>query len=93
MQGGGLALKLLFAGYTKRIFINDFDPSIYAIWATILNNPMDFCRWLKGVKVDVDNWHKYKKMQDIASGLDDFELAKSTFFLNRTNISGVIKGG
>jgi len=32
-------------------------------------------------------------MQKNAENINEFELAKSTFFLNRTNISGVIKGG
>src|SRR5690606_566320 len=36
---------------------------------------------------------KYKRIQRNSEEADTFELAKSTFFLNRTNISGVIKGG
>ncbi len=89
--GSGLALRLLFEGYVDHIYINDLDRSIYAFWTSILDNTDEFCKWLEDVDVSIENWNRYKKMQN--SDIDNFELAKSTFFLNRTNISGVIKGG
>lgn len=91
--GAGLALRLLFEGYVDRIYINDLDKSIYAFWSGILKRPDDFCEWLEKVDVTISNWHKYKTIQRNSESADYFELAKSTFFLNRTNISGVIKGG
>lgn len=91
--GAGLALRLLFEGYVDHIYINDLDKSIYAFWNSVINRPDEFCEWLKYVEVSVTNWNKYKEMQIGAGELDYFELAKSTFFLNRTNISGIIKGG
>lgn len=89
--GSGLALRLLFEGYVDHIYINDLDRSIYAFWISILDRPHDFCKWVENVEVSIENWNKYKEIQKNTT--DDFELAKSTFFLNRTNISGVIKGG
>jgi DNA adenine methylase len=91
--GAGLALRLLFEEYVNNIYINDLDPSIYAFWKSILLRPIDFCEWIEKVDIDIDNWHKYKIIQNNYLTADSFELAKSTFFLNRTNISGVIKGG
>jgi DNA adenine methylase len=91
--GAGLALRLLFEGYVDRIFINDLDKSIYAFWNTVINQPDEFCGWINDVEVSMTNWNKYKEMQGRADEVDYFELAKSTFFLNRTNISGIIKGG
>jgi DNA adenine methylase len=90
--GAGLALRLLFEGYVDHIYINDLDISIYAFWKTIVDSPDDFCKWMDSVTVSIQNWKKYKTEQS-RSNTDLFELAKSTFFLNRTNISGVIKGG
>ena len=93
--GAGLALRLLFEGYVDHIYINDLDNSIYSFWKTIIDTPDEFCEWIKKVDISVSNWRKYKKLQqkqDI-SDIQCFELAQSTFFLNRTNISGVIKGG
>jgi DNA adenine methylase len=90
--GAGLALRLLFEGYVDKVYINDLDKSIYSFWISILNRPDDFCSWLKDVDVTIENWRCYKEIQgNSESSL--FDLAKSTFFLNRANISGVIKGG
>lgn len=91
--GAGLALRLLFEGYVDHIYINDLDKSIYAFWISIINRPDEFCDWITDVEVSITNWKKYKEIQARVHKLDYFELAKSTFFLNRTNISGVIKGG
>lgn len=89
--GSGLALRLLFEGYVEHIYINDLDKSIYAFWSNILYRTDEFCEWIENVDVSIENWNKFKKIQ--TNPINDFELAKSTFFLNRTNISGVIKGG
>jgi DNA adenine methylase len=91
--GCGLALRLLFEGYVEKIYINDVDRSIYSFWNTIINRPDEFCSWVKNVKVNMKSWDYYKEVQKNSKYLDEFELAKSTFFLNRTNVSGVIKGG
>lgn len=88
--GAGLALHLLYSEFVGKIYINDLAPGIYAFWRTILDRTDDFCDWIKEVKVDIDSWHFYK---DLQSSDDIFDLAKSTFFLNRTNVSGVLKGG
>lgn len=91
--GAGLALRLLFEGYVEHIYINDLDKSIYVFWASIISRPDEFCEWIENIEVSIENWNKYKEIQWHANDVDSFELAKSTFFLNRTNISGVIKGG
>lgn len=91
--GAGLALRLLFEEYVERIYINDLDRSIYAFWYSVLTNPDQFCSWIENVDISIDSWYKYKAIQNEAKSEDLWELAKSTFFLNRTNVSGVIKGG
>lgn len=91
--GAGLALRLLFDEYVNKIYINDLDKSIYTFWKVVLNDNIRFCDWISDVDINVDTWLHHKKNQNQSEKIDDFELAKSTFFLNRTNISGVIKGG
>ena len=91
--GAGLALRLLFEGYVDQIYINDLDKSIYAFWKTIIDRPDEFCRWIEDVEISIENWKKYRALQKHEKNYSDFELAKSTFFLNRTNVSGIIKGG
>lgn len=88
--GAGLALHLLYSEYVGKIYINDLSPAIYAFWRVILDRSDDFCKWIEDVPVDMTSWHYYKELQ---SSTDCFDLAKSTFFLNRTNVSGVLKGG
>lgn len=91
--GAGLGLRLLFEEYIAKIYINDLDRSVFAFWKAILENSNEFCKWLNDVDVSLDSWQYYKEIQRRKNSVDIFELAKSTFFLNRTNISGVIKGG
>ena len=91
--GAGLALRLLFEEYVEHIYINDLDRAIYAFWTSVLTTPDALCGWIDDVDVSMDSWYKYKEIQKNAQSADLFELAKSTFFLNRTNVSGVIKGG
>lgn len=86
-------MRLLFEEYVDRIYINDLDQSIYAFWASVLAHPDAFCGWIEDVDISMNSWYKYKEIQKHAQSADLFELAKSTFFLNRTNVSGVIKGG
>jgi len=91
--GAGLGLRLLFEEYIDKMYINDLDTSIYAFWKTVLDDTDEFCKWLNDVKVSMASWQHYKKIQINRDSVDNLELAKSTFFLNRTNVSGIIKGG
>jgi DNA adenine methylase len=91
--GSGLALKLLFNEYVNNIYINDYDYSIYCFWKTILNSNTRFCDWIESVEISVDSWYHFKNIHRNSHNYNEFEVAQSTFFLNRTNISGVIKGG
>jgi DNA adenine methylase len=90
--GAGLALKLLFGEYVDHIYINDLDKSIYTFWKVATEQNSRFCQWLENVEVNVETWFYYKKIQT-AENVSEFDLAISTFYLNRTNVSGVIKGG
>lgn len=91
--GAGLALRLLFEGYVDHIYINDLDKSIYAFWISVVNQPDELCEWIRNVDISIMNWNKYREVQSHVNEVDRLELAKSTFFLNRTNVSGIIKGG
>lgn len=91
--GAGLALRLLFEEYVDKVYLNDLDRSIYAFWHAVLTRADALCEWIDRVEVSIENWRSYKAVQDSAGSVDLFELAKSTFFLNRTNVSGVIMGG
>lgn len=91
--GAGLALHLLIEGYVQKIYINDLDPSIYLFWKAILNRTDEFCKWIESVPVNLDTWRYYKDKYREGVEIDEFEIAKCTFYLNRTNISGVLDAG
>ena len=91
--GAGLALGLLMDGYVSEIFINDLDPSIYAFWWTVLNRSEELITWIEGVDISIEEWKKCKEIQKACKSVDIVDLAKATFFLNRTNVSGVLSGG
>ncbi|MGB7415420.1 MAG: DNA adenine methylase [Thermosynechococcaceae cyanobacterium] len=91
--GAGLALRLLFEGYVEHVYLNDLDKSIFSFWVSILERTDEFCKWIEDVEVSVDMWDQYKAIQNNSENIDCFDIAKSTFFLNRTNVSGILKGG
>lgn len=91
--GSGLALHLLMEGAVSEIYLNDFDHSIYSFWKVILDNTSDFCDWISSVEVSMHTWNWAKEVYSNMLNYDMFEIAKATFFLNRTNVSGIILGG
>ncbi|WP_434132217.1 DNA adenine methylase [Sporomusa sphaeroides] len=91
--GAGLAIKLLLNNDVKRIVINDFDPAIYAFWYSVIHHTDQLCELIQEADITPSEWKKQREVyikQDLSNNL---ELGFSTFFLNRTNVSGVIKGG
>ena len=91
--GAGLALKLLLNGDVRKIVINDLDPAIYAFWYAVLNQTDDLCHFIMNVPVTLDEWDKQRDIYANQTAHTQLELAQATFFLNRTNVSGVITGG
>ena len=90
--GAGLALRLLSEGYVSRIWLNDFDPGIHAFWRSVLNRTDDLCNLIEHTEVDIAQWHVQSAVwkKGIASG--ELALGFATYFLNRTNRSGIIEG-
>jgi DNA adenine methylase len=91
--GAAIGLGLLFHENASKIHINDIDRSIYAFWHCVLNDTERFCRKISSTRVSVAQWKRQKIIQKSKSDCDLFELGFSTFFLNRTNRSGIINGG
>lgn len=90
--GAGIAWRLLLNGDMTEVWLNDVDPAIYAFWNTIVHTPDELCNRIEKTAVTMEEWHKQKAMiqNKAASQLD---LAFATIFLNRTNRSGILKGG
>lgn len=91
--GAGLALRLLLNGDVKRIVINDLDPAIYSFWYCVLNNTDQLCRLISDSPITPDEWYRQKAIYMAGLNSNPVEFAFATFFLNRTNISGVLMAG
>lgn len=91
--GCGLALKLLLNNDVSQIVINDLDPSIFAIWFSILNDTDEMNKFVMETPITVDEWQRQKAVYNNPTDFSQLDLAKATLFLNRTNVSGVITGG
>ncbi|AVV38162.1 DNA adenine methylase [Pantoea vagans] len=88
--GAGLALTMLFSGYASNIYLNDIDRSIWAFWYSILNNCDDFIKKIESTDITIEEWHKQRDIQNNKTKASLFDLGFSSFFLNRTNRSGII---
>ena len=88
--GSSVALFLLLEGFVKRITINDKDRSIYAFWHSVLNKKNQLCDLIENTEITIDEWHKQREIQYNKEKAGLLELGFSTFFMNRTNRSGII---
>lgn len=91
--GAGVALELLFHEYASTIHINDVDPAVYAFWDAAVNHTDELCQMIADTDVNMANWHRYKAIMENSHEFSSLELAMATFFLNRTNRSGILKAG
>lgn len=91
--GASVAFALLLKGHASRVVINDVDPSIHAFWHGVLNETEALCRLIRNRRVSVAEWTRQRKIQKDPLNHDPVELGFSTFFLNRTNRSGIVCSG
>jgi DNA adenine methylase len=91
--GASVALFLLLEGFVNRITINDKDRSIYAFWFCVLNKTKQLCELIENAELTIEEWRKQKEIQNNKKTADLLDLGFSTFYLNRTNRSGIINAG
>lgn len=91
--GASVAFFLLIEGFVNKITINDKDRSIYAFWHSVLNNTNDLCELIEKAEITISEWKKQKDIQTNKKSVDLLTLGFSTFYLNRTNRSGIINAG
>lgn len=91
--GASVALYLLLEGKVSKITINDIDRSIYAFWHSIKYKTRKFCKLIEETDITLENWRKFVEVQKNKKKASLLELGFSTFFLNRTNRSGILDAG
>ena len=91
--GAGIAMELLLRNVVSRIVINDYDKAVWSFWKAILTETDRFVEEIRTVPLTVDEWQKQHEILVTQNDKYSFELGFAAFYLNRTNRSGIIKGG
>lgn len=91
--GAAIALELLFHEYVAKIYINDVSRPVYAFWKSVLDHTEQLVRLTRDTSLTVQAWDRQKQILVHPDDYDDIELGFATFFLNRTNRSGILNGG
>lgn len=90
--GAGVALAMLYLEYASHIHLNDLNRSVHAFWRACLDDPEEMCRRVGDTPLDMEEWRRQREIQR-EDDPDMIDLGFSTLYMNRTNRSGVIKGG
>lgn len=91
--GAAVAIELLERGIVSQIVINDLDKGIYSFWRAVLTEADRFIEKIESVPLTMDEWQKQRDICMKENSKYSFELGFATFYMNRTNRSGIIKGG
>jgi len=90
--GAGIAWRLLLNGDAAEVWLNDLDPAIYAFWQTVVFEPDPLCERVLATEITMAEWEK-QRLVIKDSNASQQDLAFAVLFLNRTNRSGILKGG
>ena len=91
--GAAIAWSLLFGEYVQDVHINDLNGSIYAFWRSVFDHTDELCGLIESADVSMQEWHRQREVQATSATRSLLEVGFSTFFLNRTNRSGILEGG
>ena len=87
--GAGAALALLRSEVVDRVVSNDLNKGIAQFWRSVFTQSKDFAELVEATTPSIDEWHRQRAiyLDPQSSGL---ALGFATFFLNRTNRSGIL---
>lgn len=91
--GAGAALSLLHDDVVGRVWINDLDPSIHAFWLAAVSHSEELLARFDNTPLTLDEWRQQREIYREADASDPVSLGFATFFLNRTNRSGIMNAG
>lgn len=90
--GAAVAFELLLTGVVRRVAINDLNRPIFAFWRAVLDDTTALTNLIRETEVSMAVRDRAKRVFTEAKDTG-LELAFATFFLNRTNRSGILNGG
>jgi DNA adenine methylase len=91
--GAGVALELLFDGVVTDVHINDADPAVHAFWLAATAHPDALISLVETAPINMDAWMHWRGVMRGEADASDVERGFATLFMNRTNRSGILKGG
>lgn len=91
--GAGIAVELLLRNVVSRIVINDYDKGVWSFWKAILTETDRFIEQVRTIPLTMEEWNRQREICINQNDKYSFELGFATFYMNRTNHSGIIKGG
>lgn len=91
--GCGLALKLLLTNVVDNLILNDIDYNLYCFWQSVLYDSNILIEKIKDTPITIDEWYTQKDVYNNPQNFSPLEIGFSTFFLNRTNFSGILSAG
>src|SRR5581483_2520572 len=91
--GSGIALSLLITGDASRVHINDLNSRVYAFWKSVFQQPDELCKLIRDTSVTIRSWKRQRSIFHAPNDHSELEVGFATFFLNRTNRSGILTGG
>ncbi|CBE67512.1 MAG: DNA adenine methylase [Candidatus Methylomirabilis oxygeniifera] len=91
--GASLALSLLLANRVTEIYLNDLDPAVHAFWYVVLMRNKDLRELIESTAVTPEEWIRQKEIYKKGRSAGMLAFGFATFFLNRTNHSGIMNGG
>ena len=89
--GAAVAIGILQSGDVDAAVIGDADPAIAAFWRAATDSPEELAERVAECDVTIGTWHEQAHILAQGPTGNDLELGFATFFLNRTNYSGVVR--
>lgn len=91
--GAGVALSLLIDNVVEHIHINDADPAIAGFWRVASQQTAELVAMVANQPINMDAWYHWRGVMLGQEAGTELERGFATLFMNRTNRSGILKGG
>lgn len=91
--GAGVALVLLMDGVVSHIHINDADPAVAVFWRAAVQETAELIMLVASEPVTMEAWYHWRAVMVGEIEATQVERGFATLFMNRTNRSGILKGG
>lgn len=90
--GAGIACRLLVENKVDYVIINDADKAVYSFWRAIMESSQWFINKIATTPLTIEEWKRQKEIFKKGKKYSK-ELGFATFYLNRTNRSGILDAG